>query len=135
MLKVNRLAKDNSGAVKLPGKTIDGDDIKPSTTCDSSSAGKSEAGSAAEGGRKVTNPYGKKGGPSHRSVVESITPKSTGNLIDTEVKIDTTGGYKPYRYADAIEYNKEGKAIAYIKLERLIKMVQLFRGNQELLRI
>ena len=46
----NRLAKDNSGAAKLPGKTIDGDNLKPSTSSDSSSAGKSEAGSASEGG-------------------------------------------------------------------------------------
>jgi len=49
----NRLAKDNSGAVKLPGKTIDSDDIKPSTSSDSSSAGKSEAGSASESGSET----------------------------------------------------------------------------------
>lgn len=48
--EANRLAKDNTGAVKLPGKTIDGDDIKPSTSSDSSSSGKSEAGSATKGG-------------------------------------------------------------------------------------
>ncbi|HBE09595.1 MAG TPA: hypothetical protein DCY81_03530 [Lachnospiraceae bacterium] len=74
-----------------------------------------------KGGRKVPNPYGKKGGPSHRSVVESITPKSAGNLIDTEVKIDTTGGYKTYRYADAIEYNKEGKVIAIYQVGKVNK--------------
>lgn len=49
----NRLAKDNTGAVKLPGKTIDSDDIKPSTSSDSSSAGKSEAGSASESGSET----------------------------------------------------------------------------------
>jgi hypothetical protein len=74
-----------------------------------------------KGGSDVPNPYGKKGGPAHRSVVESITPKSKGNIIDTEVKIDTTGGHKPYRYADAIEYNKEGKAIAIYQVGKANK--------------
>ena len=66
----------------------------------------------SEGGSDVPNPYGKKGGPAHQKVIESITPKEKGNFIRKEVKFDTTGGAKAYRYADAVEYNKNGEVVA-----------------------
>lgn len=84
-MKVNRLAKDNSGAVKLPGKTIDGDDLKPSTTCDSSSAGKSEAGSASEGG----------------SGTGTVNPKDV-RYMQSSIK-NQTGGYTVLENAQALK--------------------------------
>lgn len=67
--------------------------------------------SEGENNGKVPNPYGKLGGPDHRAMVESIEPKCEGNTIDTEVRFDTTGGYKDFRYADAVERDPEGNIV------------------------
>ncbi|MCR5213351.1 MAG: DUF6531 domain-containing protein [Eubacterium sp.] len=57
-LEATRVAKDNSGSVKLPGNKIDGDDSNISTSDGSCSSGKSEAGSATEGGSGAKNETG-----------------------------------------------------------------------------
>ena len=51
---------------------------------------------------KVPNPWGKKGSPAHQGKICSIKDdySAKGYKVKTEVKIETTGGYKPYRYAD-----------------------------------
>ena len=51
-------------------------------------------------GRSSPNPYGKKGGPAHQAEIARQTAKYSPNQIKYEVKINTPGGMKPYRYAD-----------------------------------
>ncbi len=76
---------------------------------------------SVKGGSDVPNPYGKKGEPAHQKVIESITPKEKRNFIRNEVKFDTTGGTKAYRYADAVEYNKNGEVVAIYQVGKVNK--------------
>ena len=52
----------------------------------------------------IPNPNGKKeGGQAHQDTIGLIQPSTTGGEMDYEVKYDTPGGSKNYRYADAVE--------------------------------
>ena len=69
----------------------------------------------------VRNPWGKKGGLNHQSTIKSVkdTYESMGYSVNTEVRIDTPGGYKPYRYADlSITYSGD---TFYINVGKQIK--------------
>ena len=50
----------------------------------------------------VPNPNGKKGGEAHQAEIarQVNTYRDLGYTVNTEVRIDTPGGQKPYRYAD-----------------------------------
>ena len=48
----------------------------------------------------VPNPNGKKGGPAHQMEILNQTSKFEPSQVQYEVKINTPGGMKPYRYAD-----------------------------------
>lgn len=70
---------------------------------------------------KVTNPNGKKGGDAHQATVGNIEPMSNGGRIEKEVKFDTPGGYKNYRFADAVEIDSEGEVIRIYQVGKMNK--------------
>ena len=51
-------------------------------------------------GKSVPNPNGKKGGAAHQAEIAKQTAKFEPAQVKFEVKINTPGGAKPYRYAD-----------------------------------
>jgi len=58
--------------------------------------------------RAPRNPFGKSGGPAHQAVIKGIVSDlkrlyaDNPNIrIQTELRISTPGGWKPYRYVDA----------------------------------
>ena len=53
--------------------------------------------------KKVPNPNGKKGGTLHQNKIKSIKASREAGKVRYEVKYDTPGGIKNYRYADAVE--------------------------------
>lgn len=125
--EANRLAKDNSGAVKLPGKTIDGDDIKPSTSSDSSSAGKSEAGSASESGSETVEvKLSKKKYPESAQHIEDAIKKGQPDTLTIDRRgassrrkaslkdVDTVPGLDRDEYPPAMSL--EGGTGASVKL-------------------
>ena len=66
--------------------------------------------------KKVPNPYGKKGGPAHQAEIEkqmSIAKSQGYSVVNTEVRIPTPGGMKPYRYADFSAMNPSTGEIWY----------------------
>ena len=70
---------------------------------------------------KVSNPNGKKGGDAHQSTVGNIKPTAKGGEIKNEVKFDTSGGHKNYRFADAVEVDSEGKIIRIYQAGKMNK--------------
>jgi len=70
---------------------------------------------------KVPNPNGKKGGDAHQSTIRNIKPTQEGGKIVTERRYDTTGGYKKYRFADAVEIDSEGKIIRIYQAGKMNK--------------
>ena len=50
--------------------------------------------------KSVPNPNGKKGGAAHQAEIAKQTAKFDPSQVRYEVKINTPGGAKPYRYAD-----------------------------------
>lgn len=71
----------------------------------------------------MTNPYGKKGGPAHQSVIEDIKTDADmrGLTYDTEYRYDTTGGYKDSRYADVVVYDSKGRVMEIHQVGRTTK--------------
>jgi hypothetical protein len=67
--------------------------------------------------KKVPNPNGKKGGTAHQNVINSITPSEEGGRIVNEVRFNI----KPYRFADAVEFDKNNKIKAIYQVGKVNK--------------
>ena len=73
--------------------------------------------------KAVPNPYGKKGGPAHQAEISrqvSLNSKP-GFTVNTEVKINTPGGIKPYRYADFSVTNNATGSVWYGNVGRQLQ--------------
>lgn len=96
--------------------------------------GKGQAGAKAQsakksgknskqGKKKVPNPNGKKGCDRHQQKINEIKP-AKGNTLKKEVPFDTSNSKsgKQKRYADAVEYNKDGE---------IVKIYQVGKKNKK----
>jgi RHS repeat-associated protein len=74
---------------------------------------------------RVPNPDGRLGGPAHRAVVNSIDDAlaeslyGKGSYVRYEFKINTPGGVKPYRFADAAILGPNGQPQAFYQVGRI----------------
>ncbi len=70
---------------------------------------------------KVPNPDGKKGGDAHQTVIKGIKPSEEGGSIAYEVRYNTPGGQKNYRYADVVELDADGKVVRIYQVGKVNK--------------
>lgn len=68
----------------------------------------------------VPNPNGRLGGPAHQGEIDRITTslKNDGTRFRTEFKINTPGGFKPYRFADVASLDSSGNPTAFYQVGR-----------------
>ena len=58
------------------------------------------------------NPNGKKGSKEHQDAIDNIKATEADNIIKREEFFPVENGYKSWRYADAVEVNKNGDIVA-----------------------
>jgi hypothetical protein len=70
--------------------------------------------------KKMPNPWGKLGGPKHKSKINEIMNEieARGNSIATEIRISIEGGKKKARYMDVAELDKDKNPIKFFQVGR-----------------
>jgi hypothetical protein len=107
----------NKAVISLPSNPLA---QRSNKLLDAAALGKGFGISTVLAGAAVPNPWGKLGGPAHQAVVQELKDyyESQGYRVQPEVRVETPGGFKPYRYVDLAVYDDSGDLISYNQVGR-----------------